>query len=268
MNLELLNQSNQSNQSTQSNTYLVENIFQNFFVENRKSSFESESLTQIKYKSSKTNDKTMKGSVKSFETMINTNEADVENDDFSIKSESFLEFSNEKANSLHETEESSSSKEKEKEKLFQIQKTRRSLLDLNRKSLKNKKVELKKQANREAVKKFREKQKVVHETLQQENLLLKKRLNEMNQLENKLREAYINKEEFLRTFIKNISTKEFLKFMTEECLERVYDKNFLVQKFKEKIQNVSFNQNAKNLIIFQKVINLIDSVDELICLFS
>lgn len=262
MNLE------QSSQSTQSNAYLVENIFQNFFVENRKTSFESESLTQIKYKTSKTKDKTMKGSVKSYETTtINTNEADIENDNSSIKSEGFLEFVIEKATTLHETDDSSSSA-KEKEKIFQVQKTRRSLLDLNRQSLKNKKVELKKMANREAVKKFREKQKVVYETLQQENLLLKKRLNEINQLENKLRDAYINKEEFLRTFVKNISTKEFLKFMTEECLERVYDKNFLVQKFKEKIQNVSFNQNAKNLIIFQKVINLIDSVDELICLFS
>ena len=130
----------------------------------------------------------------------------------------------------------------------------------------------KKRANREAVRKFRLKQKEEHEKLYYENYYMKKKLKELineddySSMSSTNEKPSLNSKDhkkLLVNLIKSISNKEFLSFIGDINYDKIIQQNYLTNLLKEKIVKVNFVGNSKNLFLLQKIINLVNSVEEI-----
>ncbi len=161
-------------------------------------------------------------------------------------------------NASYQNEIFSTSESRKEKKIFNIEK-----VGINKETLKEREQfrQTKLQANREAVKRFRERQKEQYEKIIKENCLLKKKISKTSEEEEEK-----NFEKQFSFLIHSLTTKEFRLWLgTGEKQVKSYDYIILL---KEKLQMIEKSEydilsNSKNLFILQKIIGLVNNVEEL-----
>lgn len=160
-------------------------------------------------------------------------------------------------NTSYQNEQFSTSESIKEKRIFLIEK-----VPINKETFiekdKNRKTKL--QANREAVKRFRERQKEQYERIIKENSLLKKKLSKASQEEER------NFEKLFNSLIHSLTTKEFRMWLgTGEKQVRSSDYIILLKEKLEMIEKSEYDivSNSKNFFILQKIIGLVSNVEEL-----
>jgi len=160
-------------------------------------------------------------------------------------------------NASNQNENFSTSDSQKEKKIFLIEK-----IGIQKETLKERELfrKSKLQANREAVKRFRERQKEQYEKIIKENCLLKKKLSKTSDEDEK------NFEKQFSCLIHSLTTKEFRVWLgSGERQVKSYDYIILL---KEKLHMIEKSEddvvnNSRNLFILQKIIGLVNNVEEL-----
>lgn len=121
--------------------------------------------------------------------------------------------------------------------------------------IKKEKKRYSKESNREAVRRFRERQKEEYKSIVTENIFLKKKLLKMNN------ETSLNSDLHLKHLVNSIVTPDFKEWIGIESLEYISSSSF-VDMITSKLQESS-ERCSKFYFISQKIINLLSSFHEL-----
>lgn len=112
-----------------------------------------------------------------------------------------------------------------------------------------------KESNREAVRRFRERQKEEYKSIVTENIFLKRKISKMTN------EVILNSDMHLKRLVNSIVTTDFKEWIGLDSLEYISSSTF-IDMIKSKLQE-SNEKCSKFYFISQKIINLLSSFHEL-----